>query len=204
MRKCFKALSLTLVLMMLVSVTVFAAETDPTVTPADNNTTAAFDSTFVKLESVTYANDAIVAGGQYMVFVVTANAEGEYIPTESSILYINQAQASEAGKITFSNVYPKTVADSAVMISGTGLAAPVVVATIEVPYMLGDVNGDDIITAADAQQIQRYAAGLSSVIEEDNLAYWLTRADVNADGNITAADAQQIQRYAAGLSSALD
>lgn len=192
MRKCFKALSLTLVLMMLVSVTVFAAETDPTVTPADNNTTAAFDSTFVKLESVTYANDAIVAGGQYMIFVVTANAEGEYIPTESSILYINQAQASEAGKITFSNVYPKTVADSAVMISGTGLAAPAVVATIEVPYMMGDVNLDGSVNMKDVSAAAQRAVGTAFGDVRDRLA------DVDGSGTVNMKDVSTLAQYVVG------
>ena len=69
-------------------------------------------------------------------------------------------------------------------------------------YLWGDVNRDGVVTAADAQEIQRNAAGLSSVFDTDpNSAYCTLRADVNRDGAITAADAQEIQRKAAGLSS---
>ena len=69
-------------------------------------------------------------------------------------------------------------------------------------YLWGDVNRDGVVTAADAHEIQRNAAGLSSVFDTDpNSAYCTLRADVNRDGAITAADAQEIQRKAAGLSS---
>ena len=71
-------------------------------------------------------------------------------------------------------------------------------------YLWGDVNRDGKVTAADAQEIQRNAAGLSSVFDTDpNSAYCTLRADVNRDGVITAADAQEIQRKAAGLSSTI-
>ena len=69
----------------------------------------------------------------------------------------------------------------------------------------GDVNRDGNVTAADAQEIQRYAAGLSSVFDTDeNKDYCKACADVNNDSIITAADAQEIQRYAAGLSSTIN
>ena len=71
-------------------------------------------------------------------------------------------------------------------------------------YLWGDVNRDGEVTAADAQEIQRKAAGLSSVFDTDpNSAYCTLRADVNRDGKVTAADAQEIQRKAAGLSSTI-
>ena len=71
-------------------------------------------------------------------------------------------------------------------------------------YLWGDVNRDGKVTAADAQEIQRKAAGLSSVFDTDpNSAYCMLRADVNRDGKVTAADAQEIQRKGAGLSSTI-
>ena len=71
-------------------------------------------------------------------------------------------------------------------------------------YLWGDVNRDGDVTAADAQEIQRKAAGLSSVFDTDpNSAYCTLRADVNKDEKVTAADAQEIQRKAAGLSSTI-
>ena len=72
-------------------------------------------------------------------------------------------------------------------------------------YLWGDVNRDGDVTAADAQEIQRNAAKLSSAYDtEPNKSYWILRADVNRDGDVTAADAQEIQRNAAKLSSAID
>ena len=72
-------------------------------------------------------------------------------------------------------------------------------------YLWGDINRDGDVTAADAQEIQRKAAGLSSVFGTDpNTAYCISRADINSDNKITAADAQEIQRKAAGLSSTID
>ncbi len=72
-------------------------------------------------------------------------------------------------------------------------------------YLWGDVNRDGEVTAADAQEIQRNAAKLSSAYDtEPNKSYWILRADVTRDGEVTAADAQEIQRNAAKLSSAID
>lgn len=72
-------------------------------------------------------------------------------------------------------------------------------------YLWGDMNRDGDVTAADAQEIQRNAAKLSSAYDtEPNKSYWILRADVNRDGDVTAADAQEIQRNAAKLSSAID
>lgn len=72
-------------------------------------------------------------------------------------------------------------------------------------YLWGDVNRDGKVTAADAQEIQRNAAKLSSAYDtEPNKSYGILRADVNRDGKVTAADAQEIQRNAAKLSSAID
>lgn len=78
--------------------------------------------------------------------------------------------------------------------------ATVSFAHMALPVVLGDVNNDNSIDAQDAQNIQRYAAGLSSSITAENT----DAADVNKDGSVDAQDAQNIQRYAAGLSSSFD
>ena len=64
--------------------------------------------------------------------------------------------------------------------------------------LLGDVNGDGTIDAADAVMIQRYDSGLTTLTDEQ-----LAAADVNADGLVDAADAVKIQRYDAGLIASL-
>lgn len=60
--------------------------------------------------------------------------------------------------------------------------------------MLGDVNSDGVITAADARLALRVAARLESIT---GAAF--TAADVNRDGLITAVDARKILRCAARL-----
>lgn len=58
----------------------------------------------------------------------------------------------------------------------------------------GDVDGDGVITAADARLILRRAAKLISFTADQD---WL--ADVDDDGEVTAADARIVLRVAAGL-----
>lgn len=60
--------------------------------------------------------------------------------------------------------------------------------------LLGDVNDDGIVDAADAVMIQRYDAGIITLTSEQ-----LSVGDVNGDGIVDAADAVKIQRYDAGL-----
>lgn len=64
----------------------------------------------------------------------------------------------------------------------------------ELVFDLGDVDGDGVVTAADARLILRRAAKLISFTAEQD---WL--ADVDDDGEVTAADARIVLRVAAGL-----
>ncbi len=66
-------------------------------------------------------------------------------------------------------------------------------------YLLGDVNLDGIVTAADARLALRISARLEDYPAEDDVVFM--NADVNGDGYITAADARIILRVCAGLSS---
>lgn len=61
--------------------------------------------------------------------------------------------------------------------------------------VMGDVDGNGKITAADAREILRYSAKLSTTGNFDSL-----RADTNADGAVNAADARTTLRVAANLS----
>ena len=61
---------------------------------------------------------------------------------------------------------------------------------------MGDVNGDGVVTAADARLILRRSAKLVKfTMEQDALA------DVNNDGKVTAADARIVLRVSAKLES---
>ena len=61
-------------------------------------------------------------------------------------------------------------------------------------YMLGDVNFDGKITAADARLALRASAQLETLTSEQ-----LIVADVDGSGKITASDARDILRYSALL-----
>ncbi len=60
--------------------------------------------------------------------------------------------------------------------------------------LLGDINGDNEITASDARQALRFAASLD---EYTDVQFKL--ANVNGDDKITASDARSILRVAASL-----
>lgn len=196
MKKSFSVLAVILAAVLLLSGIAFAAGAEPVITPADGGTTAAFQAGFEKLD-VTYRNDAIVSGGMYMIFVVTADADGRFIPTESSTLYVGMTQAVADDTVTFTDVYPSEITDSVVMISGTGLPGPVTVATIELPedpVDAGDIDEDGDITSADAVALNKHLAGISELEGAQALA-----ADIDGDGDITSADAVLLNKYLAGL-----
>ena len=62
------------------------------------------------------------------------------------------------------------------------------------PYKMGDANGNDEITAADASLIQQNAA---RKIADDAEGFVISVADLNGDGEVTAADASLVQQFAA-------
>lgn len=64
--------------------------------------------------------------------------------------------------------------------------------------LMGDVNGDGVITAEDAALILRYVVGLDTLTSEA-----LLQADVDGDGAVTAADASKILQYVVGFISTL-
>ena len=64
----------------------------------------------------------------------------------------------------------------------------------ELRIMLGDIDGDGRISAADARLVLRAAIGLEILTEDQ-----LKAADFDKDGKITAADARLILRKAVGL-----
>jgi len=67
----------------------------------------------------------------------------------------------------------------------------------EITWLLGDVNGDNAITAQDARYVLRYAVGY---IDE---GVEITHGDVNGDGEITAQDARYVLRHAVGYDDKL-
>lgn len=206
MKKLAKVLAMVLVMSLMLSLTAFAADDKPTIDPTPGPVT--FTDETCTVMNVSFTNAAIQNGKDYMIWVLAATKDGEdtvYIPTQSSILYIGQATASGT-TFTFNGVFPKEIADSAVMISGPGIEAIDTVdgckdglytlATIKVPYKLGDVDLDGDITAADAVMLNKHLAGGDQLTGTNKLA-----ADIDKDGDITAADAVRLNKYLAGGST---
>ena len=65
-------------------------------------------------------------------------------------------------------------------------------------YLKGDVNGDGVISIADATTLQKY---LANIVDFDDKQ--LAVADTNGDGSVSIADATQIQKYLANIVTSL-
>ena len=63
----------------------------------------------------------------------------------------------------------------------------------DVPFILGDGDGDGEVTILDATAIQRFLANLP------NKAFHARPADADGDGEISILDATAIQRYLAAI-----
>ena len=77
---------------------------------------------------------------------------------------------------------------------GTDKLEKIIYFTYDESIFLGDVNGDNRITAYDARLVLRYSAKIESFTEKQKVF-----ADINADGKITASDARIVLRIAAKL-----
>ena len=211
MKKSVKILAMVLVMTLVLSLTAFAAGAKPTIVPVEGADVTFTDNTCTVM-NVSFANSAIQDGEQYVVWVVAATVvEGEtvYIPTESSILYIGQAAASGT-TFTFEGVYPREIKNGAVMISGAGMKeidgedgnqeGLYTLATIEIPYILGDADMNGYIDAVDALLILQYRAGVegAELTDAGKLA-----ADADMNGYIDAVDALSILQYRAGVIDSL-
>lgn len=134
-------------------------------------------------------------GEQYVVFLLQGS---EVVPTQSNIRYIDQ---KEGGAISFT-VYPSeltTPGDYGVYVSSTSQAYKKVASFQvtdswkEAPYILGDVDGNRLVTAYDASTILQYIAGYITLD-----ATQMQAADTSKDGDVKAYDASCILQYIAG------
>lgn len=195
MKKLARGVAAVLTAAMLLSCVAFASGSDkPTVTAKDTSTTVSFTDADCTQLTLTYKSNAIVKDGLYLLSVVKDDGSGNYVPTESTILDIRQVQAAEAGTVSFPQIFPTEIANSAIIISGDGLSEPVIVATIQLPYVLGDVDEDGEITASDAGMILRAVVGIETLSSNQFLA-----ANLDGDEAITASDAGKLLRVIVGL-----
>ena len=188
MKKVFRTIAMALVMAMMLGITAFAA---PKV-EAEAGKNVSADITSEKINTLTYTDGKIAKDGQYMIFVVSPDGNS-YVPTASSILYINQKQAEGNGTITFENVFPKAMKNSGILVSGTGLTAPQLIAKI-LAALLGDVDASGSFDVGDATQLLKWIAGLAGNFTPDAGA-----ADVDYSGEVDVGDATYLLKVLAGL-----
>ena len=190
MKHKVRKLALVLALALLLSTLALAAD-KATVTPANGAELGFVDSS---QNNLTLTQTGVTDGGMYLVLVL-AGEEGDdgtpLVPTESNILYINQTTADSSGSVTFDNVYPSTIKDSTVYLSGTGLTGLTKMGSIDLLVMLGDVDGSGTVSAYDATKVLQYCAHIAGVdINTD-------AAKVNVGDQISAYNATLILQYVA-------
>ena len=220
MKKLLRPLAILLALVLMLSMTVVAADGDPTVTEkseylgadqvrdtADDIVTAKFNGTneFESL-TVTYKVGAANVGMTYLCWLLAMDAEGKLIPpTESNVgdvvLDLKDANAvataDSNGLVTFSNVIPKTdsIVSCAIAISGMNGMELVKVGEIKVPYIPGDVDMSGTVDVGDATMLLRYLAGLVDDLSTINLK----AADTDGSGSVDVGDGTTLLRTLAGL-----
>jgi hypothetical protein len=194
MKRGIKLMAAALAAVVLLSSTVFAVGgQSPEITEQAAGAAVAFvESGYQKL-SVSYTN--ATANGQYLLMVVTADKNGNAKTISAdNILYIDQAQADNSGKVTFSAVYPSQVTNSVVLLSGTGLSGPTALAKISLPFTLGDVDGSGTVDVFDVITLARKLSGKTVT------SNWTEEAaDVNGDGTVNGTDLTLLAQYVAKL-----
>ena len=185
MKHRVRKLALLLVLALLLSTLALAAEPNAEIKDVTQNCTIGFNA---NNQSMTLKATGLTGNGMYLVLVLKGE---ETVPTESNILYINQATADESGTVIFDNIYPSSIKDSTVYLSGTGLDGLTKMGFIDLLVMLGDVDGSGTVSAFDATKVLQYCAHIAGVdINTD-------AAKVNVGDQISAYNATLILQYVA-------
>lgn len=192
MKKRIVSAFLALTLALYLTGTAFAAVTEITVTtiqPAGKTVTATLsaDKKYIDL-TVT----GLTSGGQYMVFMVSGTHTDPNAAqiTETTLKYIDQAQAD--GSVTF-KVYPSSMQNSTILISGTDMELTIV-ATVEVPYRLGDINNDGSRNGKDLTRLAKHIARIEFLTDNFKLA-----ADINQDGSVNGKDLTRLAKHIAKI-----
>ena len=188
MKHKVRKLALVLALALLLSTLALAADANAEIIQVeDSSISLQFNANNL---SMTLTKTGLTSGGMYLVLVLMGT---DTVPTESNILYINQATADEKGTVTFDNVYPSSLVDSTVYLSGTGLDGLTKMGFIDLQVMLGDVNEDGDINTIDVTRILRALAGALELSENE-----ISAGDVNGDGKVNTIDVTRLLKYLAG------
>lgn len=204
MKNMKKILILALILSALLCMNVFAAEIGTITDPVTGNPIAAEKATILEKEvageqqkvAVKFTQSGVTKDNMYLVLILAADANGEapLRPTDSNILYVNQATA-ESDTITFDNLYPSEVKESYIFLAGADVDYSKPLAKInplKPDGLLGDVNMDGTVNSGDAVAILKKIAAIETVYNE-------SVADFNKDGLKNSGDAVAILKYIAGV-----
>lgn len=137
----------------------------------------------------------ILAPKDNQEYVVLLLSGGEEIPTSSNIRYIDQ-DAAEQAYIIYPDQMSQPGEYNVVVSSADGKVTVATFEVLEPPYVLGDVDEDKEISAADANLILRAVAKLQTLTNKQTMA-----ADTDKDTEISAADANRVLRVVAKLES---
>lgn len=193
MKHRVRKLALLLVLALLLSTLALAAEPNAEIKDVTQNCTIGFNA---NNQSMTLKATGLTGNGMYLVLVLKGE---ETVPTESNILYINQATADEAGTVTFDNVYPSSLVDSTVYLSGTELDGLTKMGEIDLKVMAGDVDGNQSVQVGDAALLMRYISKIETSLTSAQLA----AGDIDGNGTVEIGDVALLLRYIAKLSPVL-
>ena len=194
MKHKVRKLALVLALALLLSTLALAADANAEIVPVeDPSITLQFNANNL---SMTLTKTGLTPGGMYLVLVLMGT---DTVPTESNILYINQATADENGTVTFDNVYPSSLVDSTVYLSGTELDGLTKMGEIDLKVMAGDVDGNQSVQVGDAALLMRYISKIETSLTSAQLA----AGDIDGNGTVEIGDVALLLRYIAKLSPVL-
>ena len=174
-----------------------------TITPTPVTINGGSQNLYANAERFTLTGPIIDTGNQNLVFALkgdtAALGTNTTIPTENNIVYIDQ-KAADGSAVTFS-IYPSALESGVtygIYVVGTSTSYTKVASfSYYAPYVLGDANGDKLVTTLDAVAILKHVVG-NEIISDASL---LKGADANEDGNVTTLDAVTILKYIVGNGS---
>jgi hypothetical protein len=137
------------------------------------------------LDSPVYA-----VGDEFITGVAEGTAVKDFLGCFSDVEFVHVFD-KDGNEITDNDVNTGTGMTVKLTVDGKVIEERAVV-------ILGDINGDGEVTAADARLILRCSAGL----DELDGAFF-SAADLKGTGDVTAAQARLVLRYAAGLEESL-
>ena len=204
-----KVLSLLLAVVMLLALAIVpasAAGSEPTITALSQSQLTGVSVTFAgeAKDQLTVAFTG-AANTHYSILMVRANLKEDGALADSdpytigvdTILYIDQ-QSDAAGAVSCT-VYPSSITNSVILVGGEGLDKPVALATVKVPYKVGDLTDDGNVNIDDLLTMRQHLAG--NITLEGN---GLLAADLTKDGNVNIDDLLTMRQYLAGNIPSLD